>query len=54
MKGIGSLFYLSYALDQHPFPEADLLWAVTAAVIVISTVVHGLAAKPLVADNEQR
>ncbi|WP_188197039.1 cation:proton antiporter domain-containing protein [Nonomuraea sp. SYSU D8015] len=47
IRGIGSLFYLTYALGEADFgvpPEE--LWAVTAFTVVASVVLHGITATP--------
>ena len=44
IRGIGSLYYLAYALNAARFPEADLLWALVAFTVVVSIVVHGTTA----------
>ena len=46
IRGIGSLYYLAYALNHATFPEGDQLWAIVAAVVAASVVVHGLAVTP--------
>jgi NhaP-type Na+/H+ or K+/H+ antiporter len=47
IRGIGSLYYLSYALNEEEFPEAKELWALVGLVLVISIVVHGVTATPI-------
>ena len=47
IRGIGSLFYLAYALNEAKFPGVDLLWATVTFVIVVSVVLHGVTATPL-------
>lgn len=47
IRGIGSIFYLTYALGKAKFVEADLLWATVSFVIVLSVVLHGITATPL-------
>jgi NhaP-type Na+/H+ or K+/H+ antiporter len=44
IRGIGSLYYLAYALNEAKFPETELLWAVVAFTVVVSIVVHGTTA----------
>ncbi|TMR28826.1 cation:proton antiporter, partial [Nonomuraea zeae] len=47
IRGIGSLFYLAYALGHADFgvpPEE--LWAVTAFTVMLSVVLHGITATP--------
>jgi len=46
VRGVGSLFYLAYALQEGRFPAADRLWAVVALVVVGSVLLHGAAATP--------
>jgi NhaP-type Na+/H+ or K+/H+ antiporter len=55
IRGIGSLYYLSYALN-HGLPEAHApaLVALTVAVVVSSIVVHGASVTPLMALYRRR
>jgi len=48
IRGIGSFFYLSYALAAAPFREADLLWALVGFVVLFSIVLHGITANPVI------
>ena len=47
IRGIGSLYYLAYALDSESFEGADRLWAIAGLVVVLSVVLHGIAATPV-------
>jgi sodium/hydrogen antiporter len=48
VRGIGSLFYLAYALGQADFGvPAEELWAVVAFAVVASVVLHGITATPV-------
>ena len=42
IKGIGSFFYLAYALTQSKFGAENELYSITAWVVLISVVLHGL------------
>lgn len=44
IRGIGSIYYLAYALRKESFAEAETLWAVLAATIIISLLLHGFTA----------
>ena len=44
IRGIGSLYYLAYAINAARFSQADLLWALVAFAVVVSIVVHGTTA----------
>ncbi len=46
VRGIGSIFYLAYATGEESFGRADELWSTLAFVIVLSVVIHGVAATP--------
>jgi NhaP-type Na+/H+ or K+/H+ antiporter len=47
IRGIGSFYYLAYATGHATFAGADLLWATVGLVVIISVVVHGVAATPV-------
>ena len=54
VRGVGSLFYIAYALEHGDFPGAERLWAVAALVVVGSILVHGIAATPVMAALDRR
>ncbi|MFI7521475.1 cation:proton antiporter [Micromonospora globbae] len=47
IRGVGSLFYLAYATTKADFPQAELVWATVGLVVIVSVVVHGVAATPV-------
>jgi NhaP-type Na+/H+ or K+/H+ antiporter len=56
VRGIGSIYYLTYALSSEYIAEGLELWSVVAFTIVLSVVVHGIAATPVMRrlDDERR
>ncbi|MER5963526.1 cation:proton antiporter [Streptomyces sp. NPDC002057] len=49
LRGIGSLFYLAYALGHHGFDgQARDLWALTATTVALSVLLHGASATPVI------
>jgi NhaP-type Na+/H+ or K+/H+ antiporter len=55
IRGIGSLFYLTFALEHGVSGEAaHTLVAVTLATIALSIVLHGVSATPLMAAYRRR
>jgi NhaP-type Na+/H+ or K+/H+ antiporter len=54
VRGIGSLYYLAYALEEADFTGADQLWRVTVLVVLGSVVVHGIAATPVMTWLDRR
>ncbi|HUF98369.1 MAG TPA: cation:proton antiporter [Ilumatobacter sp.] len=47
IRGIGSIYYLAYATNHAHFAHADEMWAVTVFTILVSIVVHGVTATPV-------
>jgi len=55
IRGIGSLYYLLYAISHGVKPElAQMLLSVTVAVVVASVVLHGISVTPLMNRYEAR
>ena len=54
IRGVGSLFYLSYALQDHDFGVPEELWAAVSLTILGSIVLHGLTAGPAMSRYDQR
>lgn len=44
IRGIGSIYYLSYGLAHMAMLDAAPLWAITGFTILLSTIVHGFTA----------
>ncbi|KAF2518776.1 sodium:proton exchanger [Flavobacterium salilacus subsp. salilacus] len=44
IRGIGSIFYLAYALTSAEFKDAEKLFDITIATIFFSVLIHGLTA----------
>jgi sodium/hydrogen antiporter len=47
VRGIGAIFYLTFALASERTPQDLELWAVVAFTITLSIVVHGVTAAPV-------
>lgn len=46
VRGIGSIYYVAYALQEAEFPGAEELWSTVGFAIVVSVIVHGVLATP--------
>jgi NhaP-type Na+/H+ or K+/H+ antiporter len=46
IRGLGSFYYLAYATGQAEFEEAAVLWVTICLVVLVSIVLHGIAATP--------
>ena len=44
IRGIGSFFYLSFALNQGGFSDKRELWAIVSFIVMLSILIHGLTA----------
>jgi NhaP-type Na+/H+ or K+/H+ antiporter len=44
IRGMGSVFYLAFAMNEFDFPYEDELWAIVALTILISILLHGFTA----------
>lgn len=40
IKGVGSFFYLAFALHEAEFAQVDLLWSTVAFLILVSLIIH--------------
>lgn len=54
VRGVGSIFYLAYALGEAEFTDSDWLWSTVAFTVVASVLVHGVLATPVMARLERR
>ena len=54
VRGVGSLFYIAYGLENGMFPDGQRLWSTVAVVIVVSILVHGIAATPVMTLIDRR
>ncbi len=46
IRGIGSIYYLAYALQHGTFGNVPLLWSTTGFIILVSIVLHGITVTP--------
>jgi len=47
VRGVGSLFYLAYAMGEADFGDHEQLWAIVAFTVTLSVLVHGITATPV-------
>ncbi|CAA9309999.1 MAG: sodium/hydrogen exchanger [uncultured Friedmanniella sp.] len=55
VRGIGSLFYISWALEHGDFAQPERLWAIVALTVAASVLLHGVTATPamMLLDRER-
>jgi NhaP-type Na+/H+ or K+/H+ antiporter len=56
VRGIGSLYYISWALERGHFGQPERLWAIVGLTVAASVVLHGVTATPAMAllDRQRR
>ncbi len=54
IRGIGSFFYLAYAITTVEIPQAAELWALVGLVVIVSVGVHGVSATPVMKWLDRR
>ncbi len=47
IRGIGSIYYLAYAMGKADFVEMNWIWATVVFIIVCSATIHGFSALPV-------
>src|SRR5690606_17903886 len=47
IRGMGSIFYLAFGLNEFNFLHQEELWAIVSFTIFISILLHGLTANPV-------
>lgn len=46
IRGVGSFYYLAYALNHMDMPQGERLWAIVGLVALMSILLHGLTVTP--------
>lgn len=54
VRGVGTLYYVAYALEHAEFPREAELWGIAALVVTGSIVLHGIGATPVMAALDRR
>ena len=54
IRGIGSVYYLAYALQKAEFTDAATVWAVVTFIVLLSVVLHGITAFPIMRRLDDR
>jgi NhaP-type Na+/H+ or K+/H+ antiporter len=54
IRGMGTIYYLAHAVNEEFFPAAREVWAVAVLTILISILVHGVTAGPVLHRLDRR
>ena len=54
VRGVGSVFYLGYAVTHENVPDEPWLWSTVAFAIIVSVILHGVTATPAMSRLDAR
>jgi len=54
IRGLGSIYYLAYALQKENFDKVEAVWSTAAFIILISIVLHGVTVTPVMRLIDRR
>jgi NhaP-type Na+/H+ or K+/H+ antiporter len=54
IRGLGSAYYLAYALNRGAFEAPELLWSVTGLIALTSILIHGTTVTPIMRRLDRR
>jgi NhaP-type Na+/H+ or K+/H+ antiporter len=53
LEDVGSFYYLAYAAYHAEFEGMELAWAIASFVVILSIVVHGVTAGPIMQELDR-
>lgn len=54
VRGVGSVYYLGYAVTHEHVPDEPWLWSTVAFTIIVSVILHGVTATPAMSRLDAR
>ncbi len=54
IRGLGSFYYLAYAVGQAEFEETKILWVTVCLVVLLSILLHGTTVTPIMRRIDNR
>lgn len=54
IRGIGSFYYLAFALKEASFPLGKELWSMVSLIVLLSVLIHGLTATRVMTKLEKK
>jgi NhaP-type Na+/H+ or K+/H+ antiporter len=54
IRGMGTIYYLAHAVNEEFFPSAREVWAIAVFTILVSILVHGVSAGPVLARLDRK
>ena len=54
IRGLGTVYYLAFALNHARFDAPDLLWATAGLTVLVSIILHGMTVTPVLRFLDRR
>ena len=54
IRGLGTVYYLAFAMGHATFERMDLLWATAGLAVLISILLHGITVTPVLRALDRR
>ncbi|QND69839.1 cation:proton antiporter [Tardiphaga robiniae] len=54
IRGVGSIYYLAFALQKSGFDGADTMWSTAALIVLMSIMLHGVTVTPMMRLIDRR
>jgi NhaP-type Na+/H+ or K+/H+ antiporter len=54
IRGVGTFYYIAWALNEARFADAERLWAIAGLVVLLSVLLHGLTVTPAMDRLDRR
>jgi sodium/hydrogen antiporter len=54
IRGMGSFYYLAFALHEAKFSNGDELWSIVSFIVLLSILIHGLTATSVIKKLEHQ
>jgi NhaP-type Na+/H+ or K+/H+ antiporter len=54
IRGLGSAYYLSFAMGHAAFERTDLLWSTAGLTLLMSILMHGVTVTPVLRALDRR
>lgn len=54
IRGLGTIYYLAYALGRAPFADSAMIWSTAGLTILLSIVLHGVTVTPVLTLLDRR
>ena len=53
IRGLGSFYYVAYALGQADFENAPIIWVTVCSMVLVSIIIHGVLVTPVMRHLDQ-